>query len=448
MEKLLDFILKEKFFTPGSVVGVGVSGGSDSMGLLHFLSYNRDKLDIDVVAINVIHGTREADEAEAIFVEDYCREHHIRFYKFRVEAGVLAKQKGMTNEEACREARFGVFESLKKRGIVDYIALAHHQRDQAETILLHILRGSGLGGAGGMDFVRDNFYVRPFLDTPKDEVMQYVYEHEIPYLEDETNQDNTISRNLLRNVVMPELRKVWPSLDRNLCNFGKTCKEDDAVIRSMISFDAVLYNDNIIKIPLTYFVYGNSYLYRLLDDCFTKLGVTQNIERKHFNLIREVVRIGENGAKLDLPEGVSVFKEYEYLTLVRNKPKFEASTEWPFKIGTIKFGDYGKLTVRRIKDPELKAGYLLIDMDKVPKGAVWRVRKDGDYIVKFGGGSRKLKSYLNDKKVPARVRNYLPVLALGSEVFAVAGVDISEQLRVTDETKHCGLIKYDMQNWV
>ena len=160
MEKLLDFILKEKFFTPGSVVGVGVSGGSDSMGLLHFLSYNRDKLDIDVVAINVIHGTREADEAEAIFVEDYCREHHIRIYKFRVEAGVLAKQKGMTNEEACREARFGVFESLKKRGIVDYIALAHHQRDQAETILLHILRGSGLGGAGGMDFVRDNFYVR------------------------------------------------------------------------------------------------------------------------------------------------------------------------------------------------------------------------------------------------------------------------------------------------
>ena len=448
MEKLIDFIIKEKFFTAGSVVGVGVSGGSDSMALLHFLNSNKDRLDIDVVAINVIHGTREADEAEAIFVEDYAREHHIRFYKFRVEAALLAKQKGMGMEEACREARYGVFESLRKRGIVDYICLAHHQRDQAETILMHILRGSGIKGASGMDFVRDGFYVRPLLDTPKDEVMQYVYENDIPYLEDETNQDTTISRNLIRNVVMPELRKVWTNLDRTLCNFGKTCKEDDAVIRSMINFDAVLYNENLIKIPLTYFVYSNSYIFRLLDDCLNRLGVTQNIERKHFLKIVDLAKTGENGAKINLPEDVDVFKEYEYITIVRKKPKFEANTEWAFKIGTIQFGDYGKLSVKRVKDHSLKVGYLLIDMDKVPKGAVWRVRKDGDYIEKFGGGIRKLKSYLNDKKVPARIRNYLPVLALNNEILAVAGVDISEQLRVTDDTKHCGLIKYDMQNWV
>lgn len=448
MEKILNFIIENKFFPSGSVVGVGVSGGSDSMALLHFLYANKSKLDIDVVAINVIHGTREADETEAIFVEDYCRENHIRFYKFRVEAGILAKQNGLTLEEACRETRYGVFESLKKRGIVDFVCLAHHQRDQAETILMHILRGSGIKGAGGMDYVRDNFYVRPFLDLPKDDLLSYVYENDIPYLEDETNSDNTISRNLIRNVVMPELRKVWPNVDNTLCNFGKTCKEDDKVIRSMINFDAVLFGEDMVKIPLTYFVYSNSQIFRLIDDCLSKIGVTKNIERKHFVMIRELAQSGENGSKINLPENVDVYKEYDYITITHKKPKVQLNIEWDFKIGSIKFGDYGKLTVKRTKMPELQAGYLLIDLDQVPNGAVWRVRKEGDYIEKFGGGVRKLKSYLNDKKVPARIRDYLPVLAVGSEVLAVAGVDISEHLRVTEDTKHYGLIKYDMQNWV
>lgn len=447
MEKVLDLINEKQFFAPGSVVGVGVSGGSDSMALLHFLNANKEKLDIDIIAINVIHGTRENDETEAVFVADYCKQNGIRFNKFRVEAGLLAKQNGMGLEEACREVRFGVFDSLKKRGLVDYVCLAHHQRDQAETILMHILRGCGLKGAAGMEYVRDNFYVRPFLDTPKEEILQYIYENNIPYLEDETNQDTTISRNLIRQKIMPELRKVWPTLDKNLCNFGKTCREDDQVIRDNINFDAILYSDDIIKIPLTYFVYKNSYIYRLLDDCLTKLGVTSNIERKHLEIICKLAKNGENGAKLNLPENIDVFKEYDYITITRKKPKLQLNTEWDFKVGSFKFGDYGKLSVKKVKSPELKAGYLLIDLNKVPNGAVWRVRKEGDYIEKFGGGIRKLKSYLNDKKVPARIRNYLPVLAVGSEVLVVANVDISEQLKVTEDTKEYALIKYDLQNW-
>ncbi len=447
MENLLNFILEKKFFTAGSVVGVGVSGGSDSMALLHFLNKNKDKLDIDLLAINVDHGTRENDEVEARFVEEFCRNNGIRFHKFKVEAGLLAKQKGMGLEEACREARYGVFDSLRKRGIIDYMCIAHHQRDQAETILMHILRGSGLKGASGMEFVRDNFYVRPLLDTPKDKIMQYIYENNIDYLEDETNQDTTISRNLIRQKIMPELRKVWTNLDTNLANFGKTCREDDALIRQQISFDAVLYNDDLIKIPLTYFVYNNAYLFRLLDECFQKLGVTANIERKHFDMICALAKTGENGSKINLPESVDVYKEYEYITIARKKPKVVIDTEWEFKIGTIKFGEYGKLSVKRTKTAELKPGYLLIDMGKVPNGAVWRVRKEGDFIEKFGGGIRKIKSYLNDKKVPARIRDYLPVLAKGNEVLAVANVDISEQLRVTEETKEFALIKYDLQNW-
>lgn len=447
MNKVIDLIKSKNVFKPGSIVGVGVSGGADSMALLHLLNANKEKLDIDIVAINVIHGTRDNDYVEATFVADYCRQNGIRFYKFNIESAVLANKKEMTLEEACREGRFAVFQNLKAREVVDYIALAHHQRDQAETILLHILRGSGLNGASGMSFVRDNFYVRPLLDTPKENIMKYLYENNIDYLEDETNQDTTITRNYLRQVIMPQLRKVWPTLDTNLSNFGKVCQEDDAQIRSFMHFDSVIFHENIIKIPAIYFVYGNSLIMRLLTNCILKLGVAKDIERKHLEAIIELAKNSPNGAKINLPHNLDVYKEYDYVTIAYKKPKLILKTEYDFKIGTISFGDYGKLRVKKTKQPELVEGSLLIDLDKVPANAKWRVRKEGDYIQKFGGGTKKLKSFLIDKKVPARLRDYLPVLEIDDEILAIAGVDISSVLKVTDESKNYGLIKLDMENW-
>lgn len=447
MEQVIELIKQNNLFKFGSKVGVAVSGGSDSMALLHLLFTNQEALGISVGAINVIHGTRENDEVEAKFVAKYCEENGIPFQKFRVEAGVISQKDGITQEDACRKARYGIFEALKSRGVVDYIALAHHERDQAETILLHILRGSGLTGASGMSMVRDGFYVRPLLTTPKEEILSYIAENNIPYFEDETNTDTTISRNLLRQEVMPALRKVWPQLDAALCSFGNICREDDAYIRKMMNFDSILNSNGIIKIPLTYFLYDKPIVYRMIADQISALGVTQDFERKHYDLIVDLAKCGENGSKLNLPQNVEAFREYEYITLIRKKPKFDVNVEWNFKVGTIAFGDYGKLQVKRVKNPQFDAGVLVFDLDKVPNGAKWRVRKEGDVIEKFGGGTKKLKSYLVDKKIPVRLRDYLPVLAIGSDVLAVAGVDISEQLRVTEETKNFGTIKYDLENW-
>lgn len=447
MEQVIELIKQNKLFEAGSKVGVAVSGGSDSMALLNLLFTHQEELNIQVGAINVIHGTRDNDEVEAKFVAKFCEERGIAFQKFRVEAGVISQKEGITLEDACRRARYGIFEALKSKGVVDYVALAHHERDQAETILLHILRGSGLNGASGMSMIRDNFYVRPFLTTPKEEILKYIADNNLPYFEDETNTDTTISRNLLRQEIMPALRKVWPQLDANLCSFGEICGEDDAFIRKMMNFDAILNSNDIIKIPLTYFWYDKPIVCRMIGDQIAKLGVTQDFERKHYELIIDLAKNGENGSRLNLPQNVEVFREYEYLTLVRKKPKFDVNIEWNFKIGTIQFGDYGKLQVKRTKNPQFEAGVLIFDIDKVPNGAKWRVRKEGDVIEKFGGGTKKLKSYFVDKKIPARLRDYLPVLAVGNDVLAVAGVDISEQLKVTSDTQNFGIIKYDLENW-
>ncbi|MBQ8762172.1 MAG: tRNA lysidine(34) synthetase TilS [Clostridia bacterium] len=448
LEKAFKTIEENKMFQPGCVVGVACSGGSDSMALLHFLNTNREKLDIEVVAIHVDHNTRANDVRDALFVADYCKENRIRFHKFKVEGKVIAKKKKMTLEEACREGRYNVFKSLKERGIVDVMAIAHQQSDQAETVLLHILRGSGLSGASGMDYVREDYYVRPFLDVSKQEILSYVYENEIPYVEDETNVENFFSRNILRNKVFPELRMVWPTVDENLCNFAKICKEDDKAIRSLMNFDAVIYGSQNIKIPVSYFLYSMAQVSRLLFECFQKLGVSSNIEHRHISLISKLAISGENGAKLDMPCGIVVHKEYEYITLMPKKSKKEVPVQYPFKVGTTNIPDIGKIIVKKtkVKTPQLNA--LLVDGDKIPANAVWRTRKEGDFIEKFGGGMKKVKSYLSDKKVPARIRKSLPMLAVGGEVLVIANLEISESLRVTENTENALLIKFDMENWV
>lgn len=448
MEKAFRTIEDNKMFQPGCVVGVACSGGSDSMALLHFLNTNREKLDIEVVAIHVDHGTRANDVRDALFVADYCKENRIRFHKFKVECKVLARKKKLTMEEACREGRYGIFKSLKDRGIVDVMVIAHHQSDQAETVLLHILRGSGLSGASGMSYVRDNYYVRPFLDVSKQEIMAYVYENDIPFVEDETNAENNYSRNILRNKVFPELRKIWPKVDENLCNFAKICKEDDKAIRSLMNFDAVLYGSKNIKVPVSYFLYPMAQVSRLLFDCFEKLGVDCNIEQRHIELIYKLATSGENGAKLDMPGEVVVHKEYEYITLMLKKSKKVAEVQYPFKIGTTTIPDIGKIYVKKTKHREPQLNALIVDADKIPENAVWRTRKEGDFIEKFGGGMKKVKSYLIDKKVPARIRKSLPMLAVGGEVLVIANLEISESLRVTEDTKNVLLIKFDMENWV
>ena len=447
MQKAFDAIKKYEMFKPGCVVGVAVSGGSDSMALLHFLNENKDKLDIEIIAIHVNHTTRVNDDRDQVFVEDYCKEHRIRFHKFKIEATRIARNRGLTMEEACREGRYGIFEGLRDRGIVDVVAIAHHQSDQAETILLHILRGSGLSGASGMNFVRDGFYVRPFLDTKKSEIMAYVYENDIPYVEDETNQMNLFSRNILRNKVLPELRLVWPNVDESLANFGLTCREDDGYIRKMMNFTGILRKERLVKIPLTYFVYDRSLVSRMLYDCLGDIGVHNDIEHKHIDLVINLVKNADTGARLDLPHEVTVYKEYEYLTIARKKPKLVVNTQWEFKRGVTKIEDFGKIRVKKGKLNETVLGGLLIDGDKVPSTAVWRMRKEGDVITKFGGGTKKLKAYLIDKKVPARMRDYTPVLADGSDILLVAGVDISEKLRVTQDTKHPLIVEYTTQNW-
>ncbi len=443
MEKILDFIKKHKLINAGEVIGVGVSGGIDSMTLLHFLNEHKEKLDIEVVAIHINHGIREESDDEAYFVLQKCRELGVRVYKFTIDAPKLAKDKKLSIETAAREGRYGVFETLVRKDIVDKVALAHHQSDQAETILMHLFRGCGVSGARGMEPVRDKIYIRPMLPVSKNEIEEYAAINNIEYVEDSSNADIAYTRNYLRNVVMKDILKKWPNAIEAINNFAADVCEDDDYIKNDLDFNSFLIDDKLVQMPCSCFCQSSAIYSRIIFKVLAMIGVKQDIERKHIEMIRDLALNMENGKKVRLPFDVTVSKEYDFVTF-ENIYVEKQELNRSFKLEEFEATNYGKVVAKRCRTDKMnETDALYFDSKKLPKTAKWRYREDGDIFQKFGGGTKKLKSFLIDRKVPSRIRDFIPVLADGNEVFVIAGVEISEKVRVDDGATTCVKLKVE-----
>lgn len=278
MLSVLKTIKNNDLFKEREIIGVAVSGGADSMSLLHFLNENKEKFDIELVAITVDHKMRQKSSSEVEFVKDYCKQNKIKFNKFEVDVPSLIEEQKLSKEEAARKARYGVFDALLQKGIVNKICLAHHMSDQAETVLLNLFRGAGLTGAKGMEVVRDN-YIRPMLNTTKLEIENYIKTNNIPFVTDESNADNEFSRNYLRNEVMPLLKARFNGIESNLANFALIAKADDDYITNLMNIDAIIKEDYMVRIPVSYFYYPQPIINRMLRYCFEYLGASKDVEK-------------------------------------------------------------------------------------------------------------------------------------------------------------------------
>lgn len=430
---VIDYINSNNLIVSGDRIGVGVSGGRDSMALLHFLREQSEEVGFDIIAVHINHGIRSASRKDASFVAKYCKDNDIKLMKFTIDVPSFASAEKIGIEQAARIKRYECFEAAVKKHNLTKFALAHHTGDQAETILLHIFRGSGIAGARGMD-ARRGIYIRPFLETSKNDIVAYCYKYQIPYVEDETNQDNQYARNFLRNQIIPLLQTEWRNVEKNIIGFGTHCKMDDEYLNSQVSLSNLIFSENNVRIALNYFAYPYSVISRLLLSAFEGIKAKENIEKKHLDLIILLAQTGENGSRVDLPNNLYAIKEYEYITIVRKieTPKVQSHA---FRIGKTSFVGFGTITVTKTLTHKLALshGLMVIDASKLPRTAKWRTRKDGDQFTKFGGGTKPLGAYLIDKKIPARLRDRLPVLAVGNQVLAIAGVEISELVK-TDKT--------------
>ncbi len=423
-----------------AIVGVALSGGMDSIALCHVLKMSG----VSIVAINVEHGIRgESSVKDSQFVKDWCEESGITFYGYQVDVPTFAKEMGYTIEQGARVLRYQCFEDALKKGVCDVVALAHHLDDQVETMLMRILRGTGVNGLQGMRAVRGK-YIRPLLEYSREDIENYINENNLPFVSDETNADTRYTRNFLREEIA-RLKERFPSLIDSFTRLSNNAKEESDFLNSLLPAVECVNGEVAIDINDMHVALAKRLIYKAIS----ALGVTQDIEDRHIALILQLNTL-ESGKKLELPHGVIAHKcgdEIVFCLQNNNENNDMDKICKVFEIGTHEdIGVEIEVVTRDKFESEFSTqrqnGVLYFDLDKLPNEVIFRRRQDGDFINKFGGGKKSLGDFLTDKKVPLRHRDSLVVLAKDSEVYIVIGVEISGKIKVDDTTKNIAKIHH------
>ncbi len=412
---------------------VAVSGGVDSVALLHYLKAGEKAGGYILSAIHCEHGIRgEESLADMRFVEELCKEWEIPLVIEREDCPARAKREKVSLETAARNFRYEKFAALLAAGQADYIATAHHKGDMAETVLFRLARGSGLTGASGIRRETEG-YLRPFLDKSKQEILDYAKTHGLSHREDSTNWQTDATRNKIRLEILPKLEEAVPRASENLIRFAALAKEDDELL-GRLAFPLLTREENL---PAVRFEKEKPLFTRACIFALKEAGLDKDYTSTHLADLYALQDL-ERGASLTLPRGYRARKGKRGVLFYRESdaPLPAKGEEKPFAFAPY---DGGRYAVNVEFDPPTKAGEwatLRADGEKIPKSARFRFRREGDYIYRFGGGRKSLKKFFNEEKIPPFERDYLPLIADDNgEVYAVCGVEISGKIAVDSGTK-------------
>ncbi len=454
LKKVRDYMREHDMTAPGDAVIVALSGGADSVCLLTVLKQLATP-EFLLRAVHVHHGIRgaEADRDEA-FAQKLCESLSVPLCVAYCHVPAYAAEHGLSEEEAGRILRYQVLEKEAGKweqelpaGSRVKIALAHHRDDNAETILHHLLRGSGLTGLAGIRPVQGR-RIRPLLCVGREEIRAYLEAGHISWCEDSTNQSPDYTRNRIRSQVLPLLKTaVNEQAEEHILQAGQIIGQADAYLRQQaeeIWQEAVCgREEDLAAIPLTAFARQpeilKTYLIRhMLDQLHPGW---KDIGSRHFTAIAELA--GKPvGSRLDLPGGLMARTGYETLEIVRK-------TEREVSVKTESGADgeiHGRQTVpelhmtvfSRQKDQEIPKNQYTkwFDYDKIKGTLSVRTRRTGDYLILPSGGSKTIARYMIDEKIPKEKREQILLLAEGSHVLWVVGFRISEYYKIEEHTEN------------
>lgn len=397
LNKLLSFIRRYDMVAPGDQVVCAVSGGADSMALLWAMYCLKEELQIELAAAHFNHGLRgeESDRDEA-FVRNFCMQYDIPF--FCQKSNVSTGAKGL--EAAAREARYGYLQTLPGK-----IATAHTANDNAETVLMHLVRGTGLKGLGAISPVKGNV-IRPMLTVTREEVLAFLEEYHIGYVTDSSNETDQFLRNRLRHHVMPLLELENPRLPEDLSAMALSLREDEQELSSLAQpvtdVEELRQMSNARR---------NRCLMAFLHSC----NVPEP-EREHIALLESLVFSHRPSARADFPGGVTVTRNYGKLeVLVRAQEILPTELKCP---GITQLPQLG---LRIICQETAGSG---VDTVQPVGKIVVRSRQQGDSM-RLPGGTKSLKKLFIDRKIPASRRSQIPVIADEKGVLGVYGFGLN-----------------------
>ncbi len=454
IKKVEQYIWDCHMLSRGDRVVMGVSGGADSMCLLFVLMELKEKMDLSLCAVHVNHGIRgEKAKRDQEFVENFCSSHGILWKTFRGDIPKLAQTWKMSQEEAGRTFRYQCFDQALKD--LDWengkIAVAHHENDVAETFLMNIFRGSGIHGLTGICPVRGNV-IRPLLNLDRQEIENFLTRKNISFCTDDTNFENTYTRNRIRNVLIPYIQEYINSRgvdhmadlareNRELAQYMD--KERDKAWDTVIRPDKSLDADRLKSLDP---VLAREVLRRWIGEAAGRL---KDITREHIHQVMGLI-CKPVGKQTVLPYGLIVERGYDSLKFVGpGNKQISGFEEIPLEISketgiitSVPIKNAGFTVEMVIRDPgenqriEENRYTKWMDYDKIENRLQLRHRCPGDYLIVDKKGSRKLlRRVMIDDKIPKEERDKLMLIADGSHVLWIIGGRMSESCKVTGDTK-------------
>lgn len=420
----------------GKRICVAVSGGKDSMALLHYLTEHGNKYGITVSALNCDHGIRGKDsERDSAFVKAYCGGKGVPVYSFVAKNGLFK------DENSARAWRLECYSKVLKEGKADVIATAHHMNDNAETVLFNLARGASLSGVCGISDEPSLGIIRPLIACSRDDIDGYINSNNVPYVTDESNFTQDYTRNKIRLNVLPALEQAVHGAVGAIYRFSRLAEEDEEYFsRKVDGIVARRFDGNYLIKPCGERVIFKRAAQRIISAYFRKCDYTAEMLETLYNLQSSdngkkfeflgLTAVKEDGGVAITEDSVLKAQEASFYDNLNDEKTIEFS-------GVLACAARGENAFDKINGKDLKT--LSFDISAIPQNAVIRFRRTGDKFTKFGGGTVSLSDYLTDKKVPQSLRDKLPLVCVGSEVLIVGGVEISDKVKIKPDTEQKGV---------
>ena len=428
-ERVFSYIEKYNMIEAGSQVIVGISGGGDSVCLLFLLSRYQKKKFFHLQGVHVNHGIRGQ---EALRDQEYARELCERLGVPFTVYDIAGREKRSLEETGRMVRRRAFAEKAASLGGKTVVALAHHENDNAETVLHNLIRGTKVAGLGGIRPVQRTeegiSYVRPLLKVTREEIETYLKQQQIPWMTDSSNEEMAYTRNRIRHKILPEMEKINPRAVRHITQAADTFLAIEEYLRGQADR---LYREYVEKKENGYWIQKELFLEKELMQSYVIRMVLEQVEGKKQDLtaahVESILSLGRGrtGASVSLPGGVLASQVYGNLLI-----RVPAAGKLPLKELEFEVFPWENQQI-----PE-KTYTKWFDYDKIKSSLEIRHRKPGDFLtVTEAGGKKKLKDYMIDCKIPREERENLTLLADAGHILWIVGYRISQYYKVTSQTK-------------
>lgn len=440
LTRFKDNIIYHKLIDFGDTIIVGASGGPDSQFLISLLNQIKEEYKLNIVLAHLNHLHRKEAVNDENLVIETGKKLDLDVRVKRASMDDFAREKKISAEDAGRRLRYEFFRDIAGEFDNGIIAVAHNKDDQAETVLMRMIRGTGLDGLRGMDF-RSEDIIRPILTFEKKEILAYLNENNIPYVLDQSNFSNDYTRNYIRNEIIPRMEKINPRLKDSIFSLSDLVKNDLEIIDDSIK----KLSENVIKstsnnqLSLDKDLFESlSYPYqaRLLRSAVEDLnGSTKDFSKQNIDDFINLTNLS-NGKKI-IKDDLEFSKSYKSYDLRKIGSESLSDEKIYLSLGEEKsFNGYmiSADLVDKAKDKAKTIGYF--DYDKLNFPLEIRTRKNGDKFNPLGfGHSKKLKDFFIDEKIDKIDRDRIPLILSDGKIIWLVSYRLAEDAKIDQRTK-------------